>query len=77
MLNPLSDLDLAVLHAMAQDDSITKVADLENRLNLSHGTIQTYRRRLLDAGIISSPRRGELSFTIPGLSDYLRRQNVV
>ena len=73
MLNPLSDLDMAILKAMAQDKSATRISDLESRLNLTHGTVQTYRKRLIDAGVIRSPRRGEIEFVLPQMADYLRR----
>ena len=33
--------------------------------------IQPYRKRLLEAGIIEAPRRGELVFAVPYLSEYL------
>lgn len=72
MLNPLSNLDITILKAMAQSKGTIKTSDLESLLNLSHGTVQTYRKRLIDAGIIISPRRGELAFVMPQLADYLR-----
>jgi len=34
--------------------------------------LQPYRKRLIDAGIIESPRRGELVFSVPYLSDFIR-----
>lgn len=34
---------------------------------------QKYRRRLIDAGVIEAPRRGEVSFAVPYLGDYLRK----
>ena len=74
-LNPLSEMDLKFLYAMAEDNTVSKVGDVESRMGTSHGTFQTYRRRLLDAGIITSPRRGELKFVMPQLGDYLRGQN--
>ena len=75
MLNPLSELDLVFLKTMAQDDGISNVADIEARTGFSHGTVQTYRRRLLDAGVVYSPRRGTLAMVMPQLADYIRRQD--
>lgn len=72
MLTPLSHADIAFLKAMAQDDGPTKVGDLEGRLNVSQGHVQSYRKRLIEAGVIASPRRGELSFIVPRLANYLR-----
>ena len=73
MLNPLSNLDIKFLKAMAVDSGPSKMAELEARLSMSHSTAQTYRRRLLDAGVVVSHRRGELEFIVGKLGDYLRR----
>ena len=74
MLHPLSNRDISFLDAMASCDGVIKVADIEKITGLSHGTVQTYRSRLIDAGIITSPRRGELAFAFPQLADHLRKQ---
>lgn len=73
ILAPLSDNDLAFLEAMAQGGSITTTAELQERLGDGGPAIQPYRKRLLDAGVIEAPRRGELAFAIPRLADYIRR----
>ena len=72
MLNPLSDMDLYVLKAIACYDEPIKVSDVEKNTGIAHGTIQTYRKRLMDAGILYSPRRGELAFILPQLAEYLK-----
>jgi hypothetical protein len=33
--------------------------------------LQPYRKRLLEAGVIEAPRRGELVFAVPYLAEYL------
>ena len=76
MINPLSDNDLNFLKAIAQYNGASKIAVLEKRMGISHGTAQTYRKRLMDAGIIFSPRRGELALVMPQLADYLRRIDI-
>lgn len=73
MLRPLSRGDITFLQAMAVDGGASRVADLQERLGVSQGCVQSYRRRLLDAGVVVSPRRGELDFILPQLRDYLRR----
>ena len=74
MLRPLSRADVDFLRAMSLDaGKPTRVGDLEERLGVSQGHVQSYRKRLIDAGLITSPRRGELSFVIPQLSAYLQR----
>ncbi len=74
MLRPLSRADVEFLRAMAVDEGPARVADLQTRLGVSQGHVQSYRRRLLDAGVVTAPRRGELDFVIPQLRDYLREE---
>ena len=73
MLRPLSRADVAFLRAMSEDDGPTRVGELEDRLGVSQGHVQSYRKRLLDAGVIAAPSWGEVAFVIPQLADYLRR----
>ena len=72
MLSPLSDMDMTILEAMSQDRNETKIADIVERTGLPNSTVQTYRRRLLDAGIIISPKRGVLAYALPETGAYLR-----
>ena len=74
VLKGLSSGDTAFLCAMAQDAKVTRIADMEKRLGVSQGTVQTYRRRLLDAGVIEAPRRGEFAFVMPQLAVYLSQE---
>ena len=39
-----------------------------------HILFQPYRKRLIEAGVIEAPRRGELVFAVPYLADYLRQR---
>ncbi len=76
MLRPLSPADMAFLQAMAQDETnVSHVAEIQQRLDLSQGHVQSYRRRLMDAGVIYSPARGQLAFIVPRLADYLRENS--
>lgn len=72
VLKPLSKRDRLFLHAMAEDDEVSLVADIIERLHIDNSYAQKYRARLISAGVITSPRRGELAFTMPYLRDYLR-----
>jgi len=72
MLQPLSDGDLAFIRAMSEDDGPSKTGDIVKRLQKSNSYIQPYRARLIDAGIIESYRKGEVQFTMPRLTQYLR-----
>lgn len=70
-LAPLSDQDVAFLAAMASDTDSSRMADIILRLNCTSSLAQTYKRRLIHAGIIEQKRRGEVSFAVPYLRDYM------
>ena len=71
ILSPLSDNDMIFLKAMARQGGIVSIAKLQATLGKKGPAIQPYRKRLLEAGIIEAPRRGELVFAVPYLADYL------
>ena len=72
-LAPLSDNDRRFLAAMAQyGGAPVTTSQLKASIGDGEPAIQPYRKRLIDAGIIESPRRGELVFSIPFFADYLR-----
>ena len=70
----LSEGDRAFIAAMAQDEERTLRADLTKRLGKSSGYVSTYKRRLLDAGVIEEPRPGVFTFALPGFRSYVLRQ---
>ena len=72
VLKPLSDKDRQFLKAMAKDVEESKITDIKTRMKTSDATIQTYRKRLIDAGIIAAERRGYLALVVPYLGEYLR-----
>ncbi len=74
-LAPLSDADVAFLIAMAEDEKESEPAALAGRMGVTSSYIQTYKRRLLQTGIIEQPARGKLRFAVPYLRDYLAEQN--
>ena len=71
-LNLLSAQDKMFLKAMATDNNDSRVSDIRDRLQVSKSHVQTYRRRLMEAGLIHSSSRGMLAFSIPYLGQYLR-----
>jgi len=71
-LNPLSAEDKRFLKAMAVDNDESRVLDICDRLQVGKSHVQTYRRRLMEAGLIYSSSRGILAFSIPYLKQYLR-----
>ena len=71
ILSPLSDNDRIFLKAMARQGETISTAKLLEALGKKGPAIQPYRKRLLDAGVIEAPRRGELVFAVPYLAEYL------
>lgn len=74
ILAPLSDKDMQLLIAMAQDEGTSKVSDLIKRMGVTDSSFQPYRARMIEAGIVEAPRRGELVFAVPFLGKYLASQ---
>ena len=72
VLSPLSDNDKLFLEALAQCGETATTAELQEALRSDGPAIQPYRKRLIEAGVIEAPRRGELVFAVPYLADYLR-----
>jgi len=71
-LKPLSAGDLNFLHAMAMDHGDSTIKDIISRMGVSTAYGQKYRTRLIEAGIIAPVRRGELTFILPFLGEFLR-----
>ncbi len=71
-LKPLSRRDKDFIAAMSVDEGISRVSDVQRRMQVSKSYVQTYRTRLIEFGIIASMGRGELVFQIPYLGEYLR-----
>ena len=72
ILAPLSDNDKVFLRALARCGDKASTAKLQGMLGKKGPAIQPYRKRLIEAGIIEAPKRGELVFAVPYLSEYLR-----
>ena len=70
----LSEGDLVFLNAMSRTQSMTSRPEIAQRTGRTTNWISTYRKRLLEAGVIEEPRRGMYSFALPGFGDYLAEQ---
>jgi len=70
----LSDMDLAFVMAMAQDDTVSRLSDIASRMQVSSAKAGQYRLRLIKQGIIEPYGRGKLQFSLPLLRTYLRKQ---
>ena len=76
ILNPLSDNDRIFLKALARCGGTVTTANLQAMLGKNGPAIQPYRKRLIEAGVIEAPRRGELVFAVPYLSEYLLKDTL-
>lgn len=74
-LAALSEMDLVFLRAMSVDEGSSKTADVAKRMGVSVDYAQKYRKRLIDAGVIEPASWGSVSYAVPYLADYLRREN--
>ena len=70
-LDPLSDRDIDFLTAMAKIDDESDISLIAEALGTTDAYAQTYKRRLIQAGVIYQPRRGKVSFAVPYLKEYL------
>lgn len=70
-LDELSDRDLEFIEAMLQDERISLPAEIGRRLGKSPAHVSSYKRRLLDQGVIQERGRGKIEFAIPMLREYL------
>ena len=71
ILSPLSDNDRTFLKTMARLGNPVTTVKLQAALGKRGPALQPYRKRLIDAGVIEAPRRGELTFAVPYLSEFL------
>lgn len=67
----LSDADVEYLVAMTPDEGYSLTADITARLGRTSGYVSTYRRRLLEQGVIEEVSRGKVRYALPGLREYL------
>lgn len=73
-LRGLSPVDRAYLDAMAVDPGPSRTREVADRMGVSPAYANTYRSRLLQAGIVVSVGHGLVDFALPALRGYLREQ---
>lgn len=54
-------------------DGPQRTGDVAKTLGKDPASVSSLRDRLLKAGLIYAPRRGEIDFTVPRCADYIRR----
>ncbi len=70
-LDELSDNDLAFLDAMARRPGPSTAAQVGDALGKGSAHVSTYRRRLLEQGVIENMGRNRFDFALPMLRSYL------
>ncbi|GAB3946160.1 AAA family ATPase [Corynebacterium tapiri] len=76
-LADLSAVDRTFLAAMAVDDGPSSMSDIAQRMEANAQYVGNYRRRLIDAELITSAGYGFVDFELPYMRDYLRKHVVV
>jgi hypothetical protein len=62
-----------LMRAMAAlGDGPVRRADVARQLGTSSDQISVTRARLIDKGLVDTPARGELEFTVPGFAEFIR-----
>lgn len=71
-LRRVSERQFQYLAAMAQCEGVDIAnGDIAKKMGLSASKVGSYRKRLIDAGLIEPARYGRVSFAIPYMRDYL------
>lgn len=70
-IETLSDRDIDFLTAMSKDAHESGTSEIASRLGATAAYVQTYKRRLMQTGVIYQPRRGKVDFAVPYLKEYL------
>lgn len=70
-----SDLERSYLQAMATlPETHPRSAAVAHSLGLAPSDLTKTRASLISKGLIYSPERGQVAFTVPGMNDYIARQ---
>ena len=70
----LSDMDREFLFAMLKDERYSNLTDISERLGKTTGYCSTYKKRLLQSGIIEEKCGKKFEFAIPLFREYLMEQ---
>lgn len=74
-LRRLSSKQMAYVASMAQcGDGPVSTGDVAAGMGASPSEVASYRKRLIDAALIESPRYGLVEFSIPYMGEYLRER---
>jgi hypothetical protein len=64
--------------AMAQDgDGPSSTGEVANRLHKKPTSLGPTRANLINKGLIYPPEHGQIAFTVPGMADFISREDAV
>ncbi|MDO4437605.1 MAG: ATP-binding protein [Coriobacteriaceae bacterium] len=67
----LSRGDIRFLDAMLEDDGVSDLADIAERMGVTSNYASKYRARLVEQGIVGTRGRGRVAFDMPHFREYL------
>lgn len=67
----LSDGDIRFLRAMLADTRESRLSDIASRMGEASNYTSTYKRRLIEQGVIGERGSSYVSFELPGFREYL------
>lgn len=70
----LSCKEKEILYALADDLSQKEILE---KLNLSNGNFQNYKKKLIEKGIVISKERGKLEFTLPRFKEFVKLEKAL
>ena len=65
----LSALDQKVVYVIST--GTTRIMDIRDKLGMSSQLLNTYRKRLMDRGVVNGSVRGELTLALPRFEVYI------
>ncbi len=70
----LTSKEKEFLYAMAESSSQKDIAEMTN---MSNGNLQTYKKRLVDKGIITAKERGKVDFALPRFKEFVKLEKAL
>ena len=65
----LSELDRKIVYIISQ--GVNKTGDIRESLGVSPQLLNTYRKRLMERGVVDGSRHGELTLALPRFEEYI------
>ena len=74
-INEVSPMGIRFLEAMCEDEDVSLTKDIASRLGKTASYISTYKKRLMELGIIEEAGRGKLRFSLPYMKEYVMEKS--